>query len=1099
MSSDVDELDIDDTSDGSEWDCLKPAAEEVWEVEQGREHMPKLASISLSKFTELAFRMPREDGEPGLGPFSFKGRQHMRQIYDTPAKRILLVCARQVEKCGTLAANIILANGRQVLAKDIQPGDEVICLDMTRGQDTTFTTSKITWVSRVIKKPCVRVTTRRGHELELATTHPVRTWCNWVPAGQLRVGDRVAAVRRAGVFGEKQVEYTRIALTAFMLGDGSTTSGYSFTALPGATLEEFERCLRSAGIGYTLSKKTGTAALSVRIHKGILHKWLQEDGCTGKYAHEKAIPEWVFDLNARDTSLFLNRLWATDGHVKKNSSSKYSIEYCSTSRILVRQIQSLLWKFGIPSKIRKNYPSYVTKSGERARVAYILRIETQEGVTSFLTTVGALGKSEHIALPSTSSNNNRDTFPAEINGLITDILRSAQSKSHASLRRYGLRETLEYPPTGDKLRRYVEYFRRSTTFDQARVDRLEAYISSDVFWDEIVAIESIGTQECVDFEVDTHHNFLVDGVVTHNSTMLGNRAIALACLIAGFRLLYVSPTSTQTKTFSNDRINEPLQTSDILKAFTTSMLMTNIFEKTFVNWSKIILRNAFLNADRTRGVPAWGLALDEFQDILSDNIPIIEQCTSHAPERYKQFWYAGTPKGLDNNIEYYRSGFAKNKAMSTQGEWVVPCDHCGIKGTGRYWNILGEKNIGKIGLICERCGSKINPQHPEAQWANQVADAIFESYRIPQLMVPWKQWDEILLDYERYPRDKFYNEVLGLSYDSGMRPLTKAQIRDCCDESISMFEDDLRKYLPEVWQNPVFAGLDHGTGEHSFTVLSLGTYIGSKFTIFYIHRFAGIDLDVELQKTKILEVLTRFNVAITGSDYGGGHHMNDVLTREFGPTKLAKFQYAARARRKVEFHPKLRRFIVFRTELMSDIFNAIKRKNILRFPRWEEFQQPYAQDMCNITSEYNETLRMTMYGHRQDRPDDSFHSILYCFLASMIRFPRQDVIVPMRNDKNNEGPGGGVYVNVDQGSSGTLFLSFFAFRSAIAFATTSGSVARPLYQSLRYHLAVASTGINARMASLTSPCTSGNFLLAITGPYSFLAVMYATRTSCSCA
>ena len=44
------------------------------------------------------------------------------------------------------------------------------------------------------------------------------------------------------------------------------------------------------------------------------------------------------------------------------------------------------------------------------------------------------------------------------------------------------------------------------------------------------------------------------------------------------------------------------------------------------------------------------------------------------------------------------------------------------------------------------------------------------------------------------------------------------------------------------------------TGEHSYTVLSLGTYIGNKFRIFYIHRFVGEDTEPERQLQKIEEV-----------------------------------------------------------------------------------------------------------------------------------------------------------------------------------------------------------------------------------------------------
>lgn len=482
------------------------------------------------------------------------------------------------------------------------------------------------------------------------------------------------------------------------------------------------------------------------------------------------------------------------------------------------------------------------------------------------------------------------------------------------------------------------------------------------------------------------------------STAIGNRAISYSCLIPGFKTLYVSPTSTQSKTFSTDRLKEPIETSPILKSFTTNMLSQNVFEKQFVNWSKITLRNAFLNADRTRGIPAWMLALDEFQDILSDNVPIIEQCTSHAPDQWKKFFYTGTPKSTDNNIEYYRAGFAKNRPMSSQSEWIVPCDKHG-GDTGPWWNVLSERNIGKKGLICERCGSLINAQHEDARWANMVDNGIFESYRIPQLMVPWMKWDEILLNYSRYPRDKFYNEVLGLSYDSGMRPLNMAQVQACCRKKISMHPDTLDRYKPGATDHPVFAGVDWGTGENTYTLVTLGTYVDNKFRIIYAHRCTGVELEPPVQMKMLIDLFKDFNVSIIGSDYGGGFDRNDLLVRAFGPMKVAKFQYLARAKRKVEWDPKLRRYKVHRTEVMSDIFNAIKR-GMLDLPRWEEFQHPYATDMCNIFSEYNETLRMIQYDHRPDKPDDTFHSILYCWLASMIKYARPDIIAPLREDQN---------------------------------------------------------------------------------------------------
>ncbi len=476
------------------------------------------------------------------------------------------------------------------------------------------------------------------------------------------------------------------------------------------------------------------------------------------------------------------------------------------------------------------------------------------------------------------------------------------------------------------------------------------------------------------------------GRQVEKSTLLGNIMLSYMALISGYKALYVSPSMTQTKTFSADRIREPLETSPVLRQFTNTMLSQNVLEKQFVNRSKLTLRYAFLNADRTRGIPAYLLALDEFQDLMQDNIPVIEQCLSHAPHSYKRQIYSGTPKSLDNHLEYYRAN------LSTQNEWVVPCDGC------KWWNILGEKNIGKKGLVCEKCHKLINPMHDRAQWARQVQEAPWESYRIPQLMVPWLDWkNDILYNYENYPREKFYNEVLGVSYDSGLRPLTTNQVKDMCKDHISMGE--MEKYRQMSFSQHIYCGLDWGTGEHSYTLITLGTYVDMKFRIFYAHRFVGEDVDPDIQLAKIIELIRYFNVRLIGSDYGGGFSNNYKLIKEFGVKRIRRMQYVAKAKAKVSYDPKLQRWKVARTEVMSDIFNALKRGKA-ELPRWEEWKEPFAHDMLNIFSEYNEVLRMIQYKHGADKPDDTMHSILYCWLASMFDYPRPDIIAPDLEDEN---------------------------------------------------------------------------------------------------
>ena len=482
------------------------------------------------------------------------------------------------------------------------------------------------------------------------------------------------------------------------------------------------------------------------------------------------------------------------------------------------------------------------------------------------------------------------------------------------------------------------------------------------------------------------------GRQVEKSTYLGNRLLALTCIQRNFTSLYVSPTNQQTKTFSNDRIKEPLDTSERLRAWTTDKLAQNVFQKKFINRSQIVLRYAFLNADRVRGIPADMVCIDEIQDVLTDNIPVIEECVSHSSFKYKL--YAGTPKSLDNTLE---SLWVED---STQNEWVVPCDSCG-GGDYRHWNILDEANIGPDYLICDNCGSQINPMHEDAQWAsmnpNPRVPHPMDGYRVPQIMVPWCEWTDILNKQILYSRAKFHNEVLGLSYDSGTRPLTRDDIQSNCSENISLSRDGQIKSIQELRGRQVYMGIDWGTGEQTYTVVVICRYKDNRFSVLFAQRFEGRLSEPLAQLERINELIKTWNVQIVGVDYGGGFDRNDAMIRSHGPRKIFKYQYSTITRGKVVWDAGLSRFLVNRTEVMSDIFNAIKRRNVFSFPRWSEWEKPFAADMLNIFSEYSEERRVNEYRKSKGVTDDTFHAITLAFIASNILHPRPDVLIPQKS------------------------------------------------------------------------------------------------------
>lgn len=975
-----------------------------WEYRRFIEtHQQHVINVLPTQFVETTLLMPSGKTKK-LEPFSFKERPYLRRVYNTPSKRVLLMCGRQVEKTVREDTPVLTASGKHVPIKDLQLGDALACLQTyevapgdERGPGAVMTTSEVTWKSARYKKPCVRVHTRQGHSSEMATTHPVRVWGGWKEAGSIQVGDKIAVVRRAGAFSDQEVSEARVKITAFMIGDGSCQRHLAFTSKSCTVLDDFAASLEDEGMDYTFSSKKGTEAVSLRLPRCKAQKmyyWFTSDGLLGTDSYSKFIPDWVFDLSRRSTALFLNRLWSTDGHVKANSSTKWFIEYCSMSKKLVLQVQALLWKFGIPSKIRENWPIIYKRRGEDRR-AYILRVETREGVRSFVRDIGALGKIDRHELPAWESNSNTDTYPPEVSHLVREIYDEVGlTKGDRTLRSCGIdrlpRDT--YCLTTDKLRKFVEFFREDSRYDQDKVGLLAAHLDADVLWDEVTQLDDLGEQWCYDITVRDHHNFVAGAIVTHNSTTLGNRALAMSCLLPHFRVLYVSPSSTQTKEFSKTRIKEMMETCPDLRVWFPSSLTDNVFEKRSINRSTITLRYAFLNADRTRGLSSDLVEIDEIQDQLLENIPVIEETASHSPYRY--FLYSGTPKSLDNPIEHFWQNY------STMNEWVVPCERHGTpKDPGSWhWNVLDESNMGRKGLICDKCGGPIHANHPMARWAStgtpDPEKTTYEGFRIPQLMVPWIEWPDLLAKRDGYGKAQFYNEVLGMSFDSGQRPLTQADIRANCDKDMSLSPESVKKWRERFTGIPLYGGIDWGQdSSNSYTVMFVAGYLEGRFRTIFAHRFVGVDAEPRPQLDKICRIIETFKLQRVGVDHGGGFYQNDELMRKYGSGRIVRFQYS-QPNVYMRWDSKLGRYLINRSEVMSAIFNAIKRRVNYVFPRWEDFRDPFAADMLSIFSEFNERMHQTQYKRSPNNTDDSFHSLLFCHLASMLDYERPDIFVP---------------------------------------------------------------------------------------------------------
>lgn len=450
------------------------------------------------------------------------------------------------------------------------------------------------------------------------------------------------------------------------------------------------------------------------------------------------------------------------------------------------------------------------------------------------------------------------------------------------------------------------------------------------------------------------------------STTMAGRLLSKCCLNANKSYLYVSPTFRQSGVFSRKKIDEVFETSPLLKKnFYPGAKGFRVEEKRLKNHTTIYIRSAYHDADGIRGITSsLGIDFDEIQDLLLEVFPIIEACSMKYPD--SQFFYAGTPKTMDNAIE-------SKWQISTSCEWHVKCMGCG------HWNMLSIDNVllDKPGIWCVKCQKELDTL--KGCWV-KARESEMLGFRIPYILLhkPYIDWKDLFFKMRNYDTGALMNEVFGMSYDNGSKPLTREQLISACSLNRHMWE-----IPPESHKGyDFYAGIDWGGGNSGYTVLTIGYFDPSynKYRIVYCKRYVGREAEPDNVSELIVKKLKEFNVNIVGADWGFGWDMNSKM-RKMLPSSVTYVTFRHSIIKKfVAFDEAGNTYVTNRTEVMTELFNKIKNGFVEPF-FWNEFEE-FGKDYLNINAEYSDTLRQMKYIHTQ--PDDSFHSTLYSYLPFLI-------------------------------------------------------------------------------------------------------------------
>ncbi|MCF7901709.1 hypothetical protein K9L67_05810, partial [Candidatus Woesearchaeota archaeon] len=455
---------------------------------------------------------------------------------------VVFICGKRGGgKCLTGDTRITLGDGSLVSIADLENDDrEILSLNENLKVKSTL---KDEFFKRSVNKTLL-ITLKTGKQIRLTPEHPLLTVKGWNSVENLKIGSRIAVPRIQRVFGEDDLSEDKVKILAYLITEGHINNNFILFTNKDEKLisdycnsiNQFDSNLKIMDHGDFSVRVVENKVRKVispkrdkkgKFSKGIifdskssLRNWLDSIKYYGLNSKDKYIPQEIFKLPKHKLSLFLNRLFSCDGSIY-SESNRWRISYSSISRRLIDDVQHLLSRFEIVSKIR-------TKSTKSDfGVAYELIIQSSF-LRMFIEEIGFFGdkqEKQKIAFLETEkikSNPNLDTVPKEI----WDIYRPSNWVSVGKSLGYSspkaARSSINYSCSRQKLAQIALTDNNEFALDLA---------NSDIYWDELISIKEINEKvDVYDFSVPNTHNFVANDIIVHNSYTMGVIAEGVADL-----------------------------------------------------------------------------------------------------------------------------------------------------------------------------------------------------------------------------------------------------------------------------------------------------------------------------------------------------------------------------------------------------------------------------------------------------------------------------------------------------------------------------------------------------------------------------------------
>lgn len=414
----------------------------------------------------------------------------------------------------------------------ISDTDRVLCID----RNTLKTVeSKFKLLKRKHIEDLYKLLLWNGLELEMTPEHPLLVLdkngkLNWKEAREINEDDYVGVLDEVKLNIEETNELTnnKARLLGFVIGDGYVAkNGFvSFVNSNKNILDDFENIIKEE-----FNVKV-TKHLKPRTEIGTKDCW--DYRVHGKAYHylkrmlkvKLKVSEIIFLSNKKIKGNFLKGLYSTDGSISKRGNGNV-VTFYSISKELCDGVKLLLLEFGINARVYETKLKGSPHNPNHSYTMFSVLISKHRNIKKFYKEIGFIDNKRQKRLKKICmvDKNGRDNF--SIPYIWKQLEMDFTNKNRA------ITNNVKPPKNGKvskyKLKRISKYCRN---------EYIRNLANSDLNFVKVKQNTKKKNKECLvyDLTVPKHHNFFVNGIVSHNSYSEMNmqedlnNIIAIECL-----------------------------------------------------------------------------------------------------------------------------------------------------------------------------------------------------------------------------------------------------------------------------------------------------------------------------------------------------------------------------------------------------------------------------------------------------------------------------------------------------------------------------------------------------------------------------------------